>query len=85
VRFCANCGTPLETAAGAPPTQAPFQQPPVVPSYVPSAPPQSRGGFLRLLGIGCLVVLAIFVLFGLSCARACLFHRRYSRFGRRIL
>ncbi len=71
VRFCANCGTPLETAAA-----------PVVPPYTPSVTavaPQSRNGFLRFLGMGCLVLLAIVVLFGLGCTRACFGRRRYLR------
>jgi zinc-ribbon domain len=86
VRFCANCGTPLDAAAASPPVQTPFQQQPtVVPPYAPNAAPETRGGFLRFLGIGCLVVLAIFILFGLGCARSCLFgRRRYMRFGRRV-
>jgi hypothetical protein len=76
VTFCANCGTLLHAA----PNPTPLQ-PEVVPPYSPTAPPQTRDGFLKYLGIGCLVVLAVFVLFGLSCARACLFRRRrYSRF-----
>jgi hypothetical protein len=65
VRFCANCGTPLETAGPAPVTAI--------------APPQSRTGFLRFLGIGCLVLLALFVLFGLGCTRACFGRRRFLR------
>jgi len=79
VRFCANCGTPLETAGAEPVV------PPYAPIAGPIAAPPTRNGFLRSLGIGCLVVLVIFVFFGLSCTRACFGRRRYLRFGRRIL
>jgi len=85
VRFCANCGTALIVSAGPQPIQQPPQQPRILPPYSPDAPPQTRDSFLRFAGIGCLVILAIFVLFGLSCARACFFgRRRFSRFGRRF-
>jgi hypothetical protein len=83
VRFCANCGTSLavESAPGAP-TVPPPLQPEVVPSYAPPTVPQTRDSFLKFLGMGCLILLAIFVFGGLSCAKACLFGRRRVRFGR---
>lgn len=34
---------------------------------------------MRNIGLGCLVVLLIFLFFGLSCTRACFRHRRYYR------
>ncbi len=77
VRFCANCGTPLAGPSVPPPIQ-----PQVVPPYSSAAPPQDRNSFLKLLGMGCVVVLAIFVFGGLGCMRACLFGRRRLRFGR---
>jgi hypothetical protein len=80
VRFCANCGTPL----AAPSNPQPIQ-PEVVPPYSPVAPPQTRDSFLKFLGMGCLVLLAIFVFGGLSCARSCIFGRRRGfGSGRRI-
>jgi hypothetical protein len=64
-----------------PPQQQPIQ-PEVVPPYSPAAPPQTRDVFLKYLGMGCLVIIAIFVLGGLSCAKACLFGRRRLRYSR---
>lgn len=70
-RFCSNCGT----AFNAPPNLPP-----------PPPPPPSTGSTVaRNIAIGCLIVIAIFLLFGLSCTRACYhmgrhrvyIHRRY--------
>ncbi|MBV8071176.1 MAG: zinc-ribbon domain-containing protein [Acidobacteriaceae bacterium] len=71
-RFCANCGT----AFGAP-----------TPSSPPSAgvPPPSTGGMSlgRSIGIGCLIVV-LFIIFGLSCTRSCLFGRRHRYYVRHV-
>lgn len=80
VRFCANCGTPLDATAAGSAVPPVVPQPPVVPTYAPPPAPQTRDGFLKFLGMGCLVILAIFVLFGVGCARACLFRRRLFRY-----
>jgi hypothetical protein len=79
VKFCANCGTPLAGGAPHPPPQAPIQ-PEVVPPYAAAAPPQTRDSFLKFLGMGCLILVAIFAFGGLSCARACFFGRRRYRY-----
>ncbi|MBV9082465.1 MAG: zinc ribbon domain-containing protein [Acidobacteriaceae bacterium] len=73
-RFCSNCGTQFSSSSGP-------QQPPYQPQYQ-QAPPQSLPGgspVMRNIALGCLVVLLIFLLFGLSCTRACFRGRRYYR------
>ena len=80
-RFCANCGTSLTGAPLPPPSayqgQSQYQAPP---------PFQGRGGnTTRNIALGCLVLVLIFLFFGLSCTRACFgfrhnrvyLHRRY--------
>ena len=65
VRFCANCGTSLTSAGANPNPQPPPQQPiqpEVVPPYAPAAPPQTRDVFLKYLGMGCLILIAILFL-----------------------
>jgi uncharacterized membrane protein YvbJ len=91
-RFCANCGTPFGSAPS--PQSSPYQsqsqyQPPP-PHQAPGpyqAPGAVRSGntMAKNIGIGCLILVVIFLFFGLSCTRACLgmrhgrayMHRRY--------
>jgi uncharacterized membrane protein YvbJ len=73
-RFCANCGT---TLAGGPP---PPYTPPPNQWQNPSPAPPARSSVGKNIAIGCLVAVLIVILFGLSCTRACLRHRRYYRY-----
>lgn len=75
-RFCGNCGTTLGAApynAPPPPPQPPYG---TVPGLPGAAPQRSMG---QKIGLGCLLALLIFFLFGLSCTRACFRPRRYYR------
>lgn len=70
-RFCANCGTPLGATAPPPPP------------YQTSAPASRLTG--KNIALGCVILLAIVLLFGVSCTRACFgfrrshyVHRRYA-------
>ena len=66
-RFCANCGTPL-TATGQ-----------LNPQPLPPVSATGNSSPIRKVALGCLIALAIFFFFGLSCTRACFRPRRYSR------
>jgi hypothetical protein len=89
-KFCGNCGThftsPVNDPAAAPPyqpiapTPAPAYQP-INPVYPPPPPaPTDRNTFMKNLGFGCLILVALFFFFGLSCARGCFFRRRSRLF-----
>ena len=73
-KFCANCGTAFTAASGA--WQTPYQQQPAQPYQAAAT---GRNSMAKNIGLGCLVVLLIFILFGLSCTRACFGRRRYYR------
>jgi len=73
-KFCANCGTRFPNASD--PQQTSYQ--PQGPQNWPRTVP-GRNSVMRNIGLGCLVVLLIFLFFGLSCTRACFRHRRYYR------
>ena len=84
-KFCANCGTTLGGASMPPPTnqyqnQSQYQAPPQYQAPYPVAGTTARGGLTgRNIAIGCLILLAFVLFFGLSCTRACfgLRHRTY--------
>lgn len=86
-KFCSNCGTSFgassSQSASSYQSQSQYQTPP--PQYQPPnayLPPSTPGGGSSLaknLAIGCLIVIAIFLFFGLSCTRACL-HLRHGRY-----
>lgn len=69
-RFCANCGTPFGPVQE-PPQGAYYPQPPPGPQF-----PPPRNSIWKNIGLGCLIAFLVFVVFGLSCTRAC-FHHRY--------
>src|SRR3954454_496848 len=76
-RFCGNCGTTLAGGSGSYTPQPPSAQPPYASgSGIPRGPQSSMG---QKIGIGCLIAVVIFFVFGLSCARACFRPRRYYR------
>lgn len=78
-KFCSNCGTSFGNAP--PPQSNPYQG---QSQYQASAPYQASGPYqapgatrsggsvAKNIALGCLIVLAIFIFFGLSCTRACL-------------
>ncbi len=76
-KFCANCGTSFGNASS-----RPYQ--PAQPYSAPNVAPGGRS-MTRNIALGCLIILAIFLFFGLSCTRACFswrhgrtyLHRRY--------
>jgi len=71
-KFCANCGT----AFGGP-SQFPSNQ--SQPQYQAPIPTGSGNRVAKNIGIGCLIAIAIVLLFGLSCTRACFgFRHRHS-------
>lgn len=95
-RFCANCGTTLSGgAAPPPPPNAPYN--PVGGGYNQGSQPYNMptGGFnvggqrmspARAIGLGCLVLVVLFFLFTLSCARSCFLPRRhFYRYSRAIV
>src|SRR4051794_14070693 len=76
-RFCGNCGTTLSPGSYTPPQPPPPPYGPV--SGMGQGPQRSMG---QKIGIGCLIALVIFLLFGLSCTRACFRSRRTYRYRR---
>lgn len=84
-KFCANCGTPLATAAQQPPvypSEPRYQTPP--PYQAPGAsarsgPPGAGNTTGKNIAIGCLIALLVVLFFGLSCTRAC-FGRRHHNY-----
>ncbi|MCU1294802.1 MAG: zinc-ribbon domain [Bryobacterales bacterium] len=76
-KFCANCGTPFTGAAQGAPYQGQSQ-----PYQAPPRPYQMEGGrrggtsLAKNIGLGCLILVLLFMFFGLSCTRACFGHRR---------
>jgi len=89
-KFCSNCGTAFGSAASQPfrgqQSQSQYQAAPPYPAPgypAPGANP-NRNTLAKNVGIGCLIALALFLFFGLSCTRACFgfrhrpyIHRRY--------
>jgi hypothetical protein len=72
-KFCANCGTRFANLSD--PHQTLYQ--PQSPQEWPRTAP-GKNSVMKNVGLG-LVVLLIFLFFGLSCTRACFRHRRYYR------
>ncbi|MBV9613389.1 MAG: hypothetical protein JO091_13020 [Acidobacteriaceae bacterium] len=71
-KFCSNCGTQFDAASSQ--WQTPYRpQPPQ------ASPAGGQNSTLRNIALGCGIVLLIFILFGLSCTRACFGRRRYYR------
>jgi uncharacterized membrane protein YvbJ len=83
-RFCANCGTALSGSAPPPgnayQTQSQYQNP-LPPQGTGS--PMGRSSTARNIALGCLILVAIFLFFGLSCMRACFGFRRHVYVHRR--
>lgn len=73
-KFCANCGTRFTNDSG--PWQASNR-----PQSPQALPGTATGGssMMKNIGLGCLVVLVILLLIGMSCHRACFRPRRYYR------
>lgn len=86
-KFCGNCGTTLTPGAPGPSPQPPAYQPPppyqapYQPGPYPAAPPPQGNTAMKNVALGCLIVILIFLFFGLSCTRACFRPRRYFRYG----
>jgi uncharacterized membrane protein YvbJ len=84
-KFCSNCGTSFVNAPPPPyGTQQTYQAPSPTfqnPSQYlpPPTPGPAKSSLGRNIGLGCLILLAIFLFLGLSCTRACfgLRHHRY--------
>jgi hypothetical protein len=73
-KFCANCGMRFANLSDPHQTSYQTQSPQEWPRTAPG-----KNSVIKNIGLGCLVVLLIFLFFGLSCTRACFRHRRYYR------
>jgi uncharacterized membrane protein YvbJ len=85
-KFCSNCGTSFGSQAAPHKVEAEYEPPPPFQARAPyqaSGAPVTRNTMMRNIGLGCLIAVVVFLLFGLSCARACFAPRRRRYIRRR--